>query len=172
MTLQEKKVISVNETRIPYNEPREVVGDELIFDTTSANEIPAYAMSDGTLLALGMIALIHSPESPRLILMDDIDQGLHPLAQRRLMATLKAFAEKHDKQILLTSHSPYIVDELEAKDVWVMATDEEGISHCERLSKGPNAEFALKVLTTGEFLGAEGEDWVLEKPIQQELVHA
>ena len=173
MTLSEERVISVNETSHAYPEKREVVGDEIIFDTTSASEIPAYAMSDGTLLVLGMIALMHSPESPRLILLDDIERGLHPLAQMRLMKTLKVFAEQHDIQIIITSHSPYIIDALEAKDVWVMNIDEQGISRTRRLSEGPNAEWALKVLTTGEFLDAEGEDWVLAEPAkQEELVSA
>ncbi|MGH9841887.1 MAG: AAA family ATPase, partial [Blastocatellia bacterium] len=165
MTLYEKKVISVNETRIPYNEPREVVGDELIFDTTSASEIPAHAMSDGTLLALGVITLMHSPESPRLILLDDVEQGLHPLAQRQLVKTLKEFAEKRDKQILLTSHSGYITDELAPEDVWVMRLDNEGISRCKRLSDHHDAERLLQVLTTGELADAVGEDWVINPPV-------
>lgn len=164
MTLSTRKIISVNETRIPYDEPREVIGDELIFDTISGGDIPAHAMSDGTLLALGIITLMHSPESPRLILLDDVEQGLHPLAQRQLIKTLKEFAEKHDKQILLTSHSGYIVDGLEAQDVWVMTLDSEGISRCRRLSDHQDAERLLEVLTTGELADAVGEDWVIDTP--------
>ena len=171
MTLHEKKVISVNDTRIPYNEPREVVGDELIFDTTSAKDIPAYGMSDGTLLLLGILTLLWSPSSPGLVLLDDIEQGLHPLAQRQLMSELKKFAKEHDKQILLTSHSPYIVDELEADDVWVMKTDKQGISCYKRLSAHPDAKRALEVLTTGELLGAEGEEWVIGEPAMEAQLH-
>lgn len=64
-------------------------------------------------------------------------------------------------QIVLTSHSPYIVDELEADEVWLLATDEEGVAQARRLSDHPDAERALEVLTTGEFWSAEGEDWVV-----------
>ena len=84
---------------------------------------------------------------------------------------LKDFAEKHDRQIIVTSHSPYIVDALDAKDVWVMATDKEGISHTKCLSDHPDAKRALDVLTTGELWDAEGEDWVLEDT-PAELVNA
>ncbi|MCI0388321.1 MAG: ATP-binding protein [Acidobacteria bacterium] len=86
------------------------MGFELTFNTTGAQNVPAHAMSEGTLLVLGLLALLYSPDSPQTILLDDIEQGLHPLAQRELMQALKKFAAEHDRQIILTSHSPYIVD--------------------------------------------------------------
>jgi len=172
VTLHERKIFSVNETRVPIDEQREVTGQELIFDTIDADGLPAHVMSDGTLLALGLLTALWSPASPQLILLDDVEQGLHPLAQRRLMHTLKEFAEKQDRQIILTSHSPYIVDELEAKDVWVMATDPSGVSQVKRLSDHPDAKRLLSVLTTGEFVGAVGEDWVVGDAAPAEEVNA
>ncbi len=53
-----------------------------------------------------------------------------------------------------------------------MALDQEGISHVKRLSDHPDAERALQVLTTGEFLGAEGEDWVVPENAPFEEAHA
>ena len=172
ITRNETKLITFNETTTAISDPRQVTGEELIFDTTSADGVPASEMSDGTLLALGLLTLLWSPSSPQLIMLDDIETGLHPLAQRQLMEVLKDFAEKHDRQIILTSHSPYIIDELDAKDVWVMATDKEGISHTKRLSEHPDAERALSVLTTGEFASAEGEEWVIENKTPVETVNA
>lgn len=130
-------------------------------------------MSDGTLHTLGLLTLLYgSEESAELFLLDDIEQGLHPLAQRRLVNMLKEFAEKHHRQIILTSHSPYIVDELEAENIWVMTTNKEGISHCKRLSDHPDIEHGLSVLTTGEVWGAEGEDWVLNQTLPAETANA
>jgi len=172
VTLQEKKVFSVNETRVPYEEQRKVTGQELIFDTIGADGIPAHAMSDGTLLAYGLLTMLYSSSNPQLFLLDDIEQGLHPLAQRRLMNVLKEFAEKQNRQILFTTHSPYILDDLEAKDVWVMASDKQGISHCKRLSDHPDAERALRVLTTGEFWDAEGEEWATGESSELEPANA
>lgn len=165
--VKEKKLISVGGSQVAYDEERDVTGQELLFETINHKSLPAYAMSDGTLLVLGLLTLLYTPKSPNkiasdIILLDDIEAGLHPLAQRQLMQTLKDFAEKHDRQIILTSHSPYIVDELDAKDVWVMATDKEGISHTKRLSDHPDAKRALDVLTTGELWDAEGESWVID----------
>jgi predicted ATPase len=146
-------------------------GYEVIFDTASADAVPAHSMSEGTLLLLGMLTLLHSPNPPVIFLLEDVEQGLHPLAQRQLMQVLKGLAETKNLQIILASHSPYIIDELDAKDVWVMATDKEGISHTKRLSDHPEAERVLSVLSTGEFASAFDEDWVLGESQPAELVH-
>lgn len=167
----EQRVISIDEKKFPVDEQREVIGHEIIFDIQTARGLPANSMSDGTLLVLGLLTLLWSSPSAHLILLDDIESGLHPLAQRQLMQVLKDFAEKHDRQIILTSHSPYIIDELDAKDVWVMATDKEGISHAKRLSDHPDAERALSVLTTGEFASAYDEEWVVNENKPVELVN-
>ncbi|HWQ33833.1 MAG TPA: AAA family ATPase [Blastocatellia bacterium] len=169
--IKEKRTISVNGNTIPCDEDRTVVAHELIFDTKSGDSLPASMISEGTLVTLALLTLLHTSDA-ELFLLDDVEQALHPLAQRELMQTLKKFVEKQNKQIILTSHSPYIVDELDAENVWVMATDSEGISHTRRLSEHPDAKRGLEVLTTGEFLSAEGESWVTDNGIPVEQVNA
>ncbi|MCH8963218.1 MAG: ATP-binding protein, partial [Bacteroidetes bacterium] len=158
----ESRSMTVDDKRVSFMDERKVVGDELVFDMTGAQEIPASSVSEGTLLALALLTLLWSPDCPNLVLLDDIEQGLHPRAQRELIAQLRKILEQRPElQIVLTSHSPYIVDELEADEVWLLATDEEGVAQARRLSDHPDAERALEVLTTGEFWSAEGEDWVV-----------
>lgn len=66
-------------------------------------------------------------------------------------------------QVIFTTHSPYIVDELEPQEVIVLALDEAGHTVARSLADHPDAQRALSVLTTGEFLAAEGEEWVFAK---------
>lgn len=47
-----------------------------------------------------------------LILIDEIETSLHPRAQRRLMRDLSRIAREQELQIILTTHSPYILEEL------------------------------------------------------------
>lgn len=47
-----------------------------------------------------------------IILIDEIETSLHPSAQRRLMRDLATVCRQRELQILLTTHSPYILDEL------------------------------------------------------------
>jgi predicted ATPase len=169
---QGNRTVRVDDSVYSHIEKREEWGDALFFNTSGATEVPAKEMSEGTLITLSVLTILFNFYSPGTLLFDDIEAGLHPLAQRKLMQVLKEFAEKYDRQIILTTHSPYIVDELEAKDVWVMALDKDGITRTQRLSEHPNAERALEVLTTGELLSAEGEDWVLDDPIPAEQVNA
>jgi predicted ATPase len=47
-----------------------------------------------------------------LILIDEIESSLHPRAQRRVMRDLATVARERECQIIITTHSPYILDEL------------------------------------------------------------
>lgn len=47
-----------------------------------------------------------------LVLIDEIETSLHPRAQRRLIRDLAAIAREREIQIILTTHSPYVLAEL------------------------------------------------------------
>lgn len=47
-----------------------------------------------------------------LILIDEIESSLHPRAQRRLIRDLAEICRDREVQIILTTHSPYILEEL------------------------------------------------------------
>ncbi len=141
--------------------------DQLIFDFENAHGIRAQHVSEGTLFAtLIFAALMQYPDSdaPKTLLLDDIDQGLHPKAQRDLIRVLRNMVEEEpDLQVIFSTHSPYVVDEMDADEVYLLNTDKEGAAHAKKLSEHPDADRALEVLTTGEFWSAEGEDWVVSQ---------
>ena len=47
-----------------------------------------------------------------LLLIDEIESSLHPRAQRRLVRDLATVCKERDLQVILTTHSPYILEEL------------------------------------------------------------
>ena len=47
-----------------------------------------------------------------LVLIDEIETSLHPRAQRRLLRDLAHIARIQELQIILTTHSPYILEEI------------------------------------------------------------
>ena len=137
-----------------------ILAHELTFDVSGRKGIPASMMSGGTLLALGILALLHSPARPRILLLDDIDHGLHPRAQWDLLKQLRALLERYpDLQIVATSHSPDLVDELAPEEVVVMALREDGTSAARPLTECPREDM-LGVLKAGQLWSAIGEDWV------------
>jgi predicted ATPase len=47
-----------------------------------------------------------------LILIDEVETSLHPRAQRRLIRDLARLARENELQILITTHSPYVLEEI------------------------------------------------------------
>jgi predicted ATP-binding protein involved in virulence len=164
LQLSERRTFNLDQMKIPFDDIKEIWGDELVFDMIGANEIPAHAVSEGTILVLGLLTILISPHHTDLILLDDVEQALHPKAQRMFMHVVKGLLhENATLQVVMATHSPYIIDELDTSEVCVMATDQEGVVMTRQLNQHPNAEQAIGILTTGEFLSAEGEDWVIQQ---------
>lgn len=93
--------------------PQKILADKLVLDMRSGKALPASALSEGPLILLGLLTFPTDPEPPSLLLIDDLDRSLHPTAQAELIASLRKALEQHaNLQIIATSHSPYLVDEL------------------------------------------------------------
>jgi len=157
-----QRLIEVDGKSISYEESQEIVGKEVVLDMNTGKRIPAHAISEGTMLALGLLTVLMNPNQPNLVLLDDVEQGLHPTAQRHLIAVFKEILEKNPNlRIIFSTHSPYIVDELTPSQVHVLSNANSGFTHSKRLDEHPDVEWAKQTLTTGEFWDAEGEDWVV-----------
>lgn len=156
-----QRMIEVDGKALPYEERREMAGQEIVLSMNSGERIPAHAISEGTMLTLGLLTVLLNPRKPNLVLLDDVEQGLHPYAQRELIRVIKQILrENPNLQILFSTHSPYIIDELAPSQVHVLNSTAQGFTIAKRLDQNPNAEWATQTLTTGEFWDAEGEDWV------------
>ena len=158
-----QRLIEVNGKPISYEETQEMTGQEVVLDMNTGERIPAHAISEGTMLTLGLLTVLMNPNQPNLVLLDDVEQGLHPQAQRELMNIFKEIiAENPNLQIIFSTHSPYIIDALVPSQVHILNNSKSGFTIAKRLDEHPDVEWAKETLTTGEFWDAEGEDWVLE----------
>jgi energy-coupling factor transporter ATP-binding protein EcfA2 len=128
-----------------------------------AGRIPANQASEGTLFALTVLAALHGPEMPSLILMDDIDHGLHLSAQYQIIRVIRRVMERRPElQVICTTHSPILLDSFEPKEVRVMALDKGGHTRVRPLTDLPDFEKHRRGLQTGELWASTGEDWVAE----------
>ena len=163
-----QRLIEVGGKSIPYEESQEMTGQEVVLDMNTGKRIPAHAISEGTMLALGLLTVLMNPNQPNLVLLDDVEQGLHPKAQRDLIAVFKEILQDNPNlQIIFSTHSPYIVDELIPSQVHVLSNDNSGVTRCKRLDEHPDVEWAKQTLTTGEFWDSVGEDWVVAGEINE-----
>lgn len=122
---------------------------------------PAHELSEGTLMTLAILTAMFVSDGPRMVLLDDIDRGLHPRAQRELIELLRAIMKTHlDLQIVCTTHSPYTVDAFDLDEVVALKLDENASAHAQRLSDHPDADKWRELMQAGEFWTSVGEDWV------------
>jgi predicted ATPase len=142
---------------------QDLAGYEVFFDIKGAPGIPASAVSDGTLLTLGLLTAIETHDSP-LVLIDDFERGLHPVAQADLVKQIRAIQEERpDLQIVATSHSPYLLDSFAAEEVLLTALDEDGYAVVKPLTDHPEYPRWKDFMETGEFWSTVGEGWVTRK---------
>lgn len=136
-------------------------GLELVFN--GAGQISAEYASEGTLFALGLLAALHSPEMPTIVLLDDLDRGLHLSAQYELVEAIRRVqAQRPELQVIATSHSPVLVDSFRAEEVRVMSLDENGHAQARPLTEMPDFPKWSRALQPGEMWANFGEKWVTE----------
>lgn len=99
-----------------------------------------HQLSDGTLRAMALVALLAQPEEdlPGLIVLDEPEIGLHPFAIETLAAHVKS-ASVH-RSIVLATQSVALVNQCAAEDV-VTVTREKAQSRFERQSSQSLAEW-------------------------------
>jgi energy-coupling factor transporter ATP-binding protein EcfA2 len=140
---------------------RRYIGHELVFDMRGSGGVPAGLMSEGTLLALGLLSIILGPTRPRLILMDDMDRALHPAAQRELVGVIKAILnEPSNVQLIATSHSPYLLDYLDYDEVRIAYRDDAGDVRFGKPADHPDFDKWREEMAPGEFWSMIGEKWL------------
>ncbi len=68
-------------------------------------------LSDGFLVFLALCTLFHLPDHPRIFFIEEPETYLNPNRLRVLYSLMHRFSTTHsDKQVLMSSHSPYFLD--------------------------------------------------------------
>jgi energy-coupling factor transporter ATP-binding protein EcfA2 len=89
--------------------------------------------SDGTLMVVALLVLLLSPENGcPLICIEEPENCLHPKALNILLSYLKQKAS--DIQILITTHSPFIINKINPEDVTVARVKDDGTTHFEKIN--------------------------------------
>ena len=136
----------------------------LLFDMQGADSLTAEEVSEGTLLVLGLLTALYAENRPNLVLLDDLDRGLHPKAQRQLINLLRRLLEiTPDLQIVATTHSPYLLGTMQPEEVRMTHLDAEGYTVCAPLVQHPEFETWKEEMNPGEMWSLFGEQWVVEQ---------
>jgi len=115
--------------------------------SVEGKEISAFHLGAGELTVTELLQKLETnvPQHS-LILIDELETSLHPRAQRMLIRDLAERCRIKEWQIILTTHSPYILAELppEARG-YIMTTAKEGLFNEKQKSVvfGVSPEFAM-----------------------------
>lgn len=74
--------------------------------------VDAPLLSDGTLRVLAIAAALLSAPEGTLVVIEEIDNGVHPNRADKLMAKIMAVAKERHLRILLTTHNPALLNAL------------------------------------------------------------
>ena len=119
-----------------------------IKDAPFNHPVLARFASDGTLKMLAYLVLLHDPEPPRFIGIEEPENFLHPRLLPELAEECRAASER--TQFLVTTHSPFFLNALRANEVRVLWRDERGYTQATRASDIPGVD---EFLQHGALLG-------------------
>lgn len=126
-------------------------------------ELPAAQVSDGMLLVLAYLTILYLPHPPRVLLIEEPENGIHPKRLQDVLQILrKLIAEQGHTQIILTTHSPYVVDQFQPDEVSLCHKGEDGSVVVHHLSKSQTVKEQIDVFTLGEIWTAEGDKALAE----------
>jgi predicted ATPase len=160
----ETELVRFGNDTVKRSSRRPFQGELILFDFEHAENISARTASEGTMLMLGLLTVLLGPIRPRILLLDDIDHGLHPLAQKQVVGVIGQMLEKHpDLQLLATTHSPYLLNYLTPEQVRIMAAGPDGYARCGRLTDHPKFATWKEEMAPGEMWSLFGEKWLADK---------
>lgn len=121
------------------------------------DEIPVTLLPDGVLVGLLHLTALAGAEDNAIIAIDEMENALHPYAIRSITETMREIAYKRKLTVLLSTHSPVLLDEFKKKPerVFVLRKGEKPIAPLTEL-RDPDwlGHFSLGKLFSNEEFGS------------------
>ena len=89
-------------------------------------KVPGWLLSTGTLRMLALLALLRHPTPPPLIVVEEIENGLDPRSIHLIVEEIRSAVLSGVTQVIVTTHSPYLLDLLTLEHLVVVERDAEG----------------------------------------------
>ncbi|MGQ4914183.1 MAG: AAA family ATPase [Candidatus Asgardarchaeia archaeon] len=107
----------------------ELTQDSRLFIKVMEKNLELYPpmISDGLYKILAILTALESEHS--ILVIDEIENSLHPEAIELIIDELK----NNDKQVIITTHSPAVIDIVDPADLLIIERDNEGCSKARRI---------------------------------------
>ena len=107
--LPEQDIGSIDFIETPRSEAMVKLTETFGGDMT---EYDATLLSDGTLRVLAIAAAVLSAPEGSIVVIEEIDNGVHPSRADRILSRLSRIAEERGLRVLISSHNPALLDAL------------------------------------------------------------
>jgi predicted ATPase len=121
---------------------------ELQIELVDGTKVPASMASEGLLYYLAFATLPYLHKRAGILLIEEPENGLHPARIRDVVATLREISKT--TQILIATHSPILVNELQPDEIFVTTRDPKLGTRVTRLDHTPNFAERSRVYQPGE----------------------
>lgn len=136
-----KRIERVIHSVVPFFERFDLsypkMGDKILLEWTEKAHPDIYFnanhLSDGSLRFIALVTLLMQPELPKVIIIDEPELGLHPIAINKLSGLIKSAAAK-GCQVIISTQSVTLLNNFEAEDV-ITVDKENNQSVFRRLDK-------------------------------------
>ena len=138
-----------------------------LYDTVKKVTFWADEVSEGVLYFLALLCIVHQPNPPKLLLLEEPEKGIHPRRIHEVMKFIFQLAEDKDIQVIMTSHNEHVLQEfrLNPEAVFIFDKDEEGATFVKNLQKGVIEPDTQKAIEFGvepiDYLDNMGESWFM-----------
>lgn len=110
--------------------------------TSNVGEVSQFHQGAGEDSILDMFKLLQDIPNQSLLIIDEVENSLHPKAQRRFVKHLLKVSRRKKLQIILSTHSPFVLDELplKARIMLIKLSDRKDVIY------GVSSRFALSTI--------------------------
>ncbi len=141
--------------------------------TNDGMKLPAENASDGMMFVLAYLALLYLPEPPRVLLIEEPENGIHPALLKEIIRILKQLvSEQTHTQVLMTTHSPYVLHEFTPEEVTVCVREKNGEVKTRRLSESKAVQEQMDFFSLGEIWTMEGDEALIQPATDENLDEA
>ena len=131
------------------------VKDRYVADTLSFFD--QRCTNEGFLYLLLYFTLLISKDTPSFFAIDNIESSFNPKLCTKVIETLQKLAVKHNKQVILTTHNPFILHGLDLSDddqrLFVVRRNDEGHTKVKRVEYKPERKKKLSELWMSGAIG-------------------
>jgi predicted ATPase len=107
-------------------------------------------ISDGLLRIIAFVAISLKEKTNGFYLIDEIENGINPYLTEKIINLLRGVIKNNNRQIIITTHSPVMLNAFDPDEIIFLWKDNNGIIHSKKFFDTDEMKDTLEFLNPGE----------------------